>query len=76
LPEELGPWGSVYTRFNRWCKNGVFQKALTSLQEDVDWEWLMLDSSTVRAHHACVAKKKKKINTSGNPLVALRRKSI
>jgi putative transposase len=76
LPDELGPWNSVYTRFNRWCQSGVFLKALTSLQEDVDWEWLMLDSSIVRAHqHAHGAKKKREPNTSGSPLVVRLRKS-
>ena len=25
LPERFGKWNSVFQRFNRWCKSGVFQ---------------------------------------------------
>ena len=59
LPEEFGPWESIYTRFSRWCKAGVWRKVLTALQEgEMDCEWLMMDSSAVKVHqHAHGAKK-------------------
>ena len=28
LPERFGPWSSVYSRFNRWTKQGVWEKVL------------------------------------------------
>ena len=60
LPEEFGPWNSVYTRFSRWCKAGVWREVLSALQKQADWEWLFLDSTIVRAHqHAHGAKKKR-----------------
>ena len=60
LPDEFGPWNSVYTRFSRWCKAGVGREVLTALQKQVDWEWIFLDSTIVRAHqHAHGAKKKR-----------------
>jgi transposase len=56
LPERFGNWNSVYQRFNRWCKAGVFQKIMETLQ-DPDLGILLLDSTIVRAHqHAAGAK--------------------
>jgi transposase len=58
LPERFGLWNSVWKRFSRWARKGVWQKVFQHLQ-DVDLEWLILDSTIVRAHpHAAGAKKK------------------
>jgi len=55
LPERFGDWNSVFQRFNRWCKNGVFQTIMEKLQ-DPDLGVLLLDSTIVRAHqHAAGA---------------------
>lgn len=57
LPERFGKWNSVFQRFNRWCKRGVFQRILETIGGDPDLEYLMLDSTIVRAHqHAAGAK--------------------
>ena len=57
LPERYGPWNSVYQRFNRWSKAGVWERVFTALQ-DVDDEWLMLDSTVIRAHQHAAGQKK------------------
>jgi transposase len=58
LPERFGKHNSVFQRFNRWAKNGVWARVFERLQ-DPDLEWLMLDSTTVRAHqHAAGARKR------------------
>lgn len=49
LPERFGKWDTVYHRFNEWCKKGVWQRIFQSVQ-DPDLEWLMLDSTVIRAH--------------------------
>jgi transposase len=49
LPERFGKWDTVYHRFNEWCKKGVWQRILAVVQ-DTDLEWLMLDSTVIRAH--------------------------
>jgi transposase len=55
LPERFGNWNSVFQCFNRWGKNGVFQKIMESLQ-DPDLGALLLDSTVIRAHqHAAGA---------------------
>jgi transposase len=57
LPERFGNWNSVWRRFDRWARRGVWQKVFEALQ-DPDLEWLILDSTVVRAHpHAAGAKK-------------------
>jgi transposase len=57
LPPEYGRWHTVYTRFSRWTKKGVWQRVLTAIAHDPDFEWLAIDSTIVRAHqHAAGAK--------------------
>ena len=56
LPDRFGKWNSVFQRFNRWCKAGVFSEIMAQLQ-DPDLGVLMLDSTIIRAHqHAAGAK--------------------
>lgn len=57
LPERFGNWNSVFQRYNRWCKRGVWDRLLAVLRGDPDLEQLLLNSTTVRAHqHAAGAK--------------------
>jgi transposase len=57
LPERFGNWNSAWRRFDRWSRSGVWQRVFAALQ-DPDLEWLILDSTVVRAHqHAAGAKK-------------------
>ena len=57
LPESFGPWASVFTRFNRWSRAGVWQAVLEVLRGDADTEWVMLDGTVIRAHqHSAGAK--------------------
>ena len=57
LPERFGKYNSVFQRFNRWSKNGTWQRIFEELQ-DPDLEWLMLDSTIVRAHQHAAGQKK------------------
>ena len=57
LPSEYGKWFTVHKRFIRWAKNGVWQMIFNTLAVSADTEWLMIDSTIVRAHqHAAGAK--------------------
>ena len=57
LPERFGKYNSVFQRFNRWSKKGVWQDVFEPLQ-DPDLEWLMIDSTSVRAHQHAAGQKK------------------
>jgi len=74
LPERFGEWNSVFQRFNRWAKQGVWQHVFDAFQ-DPDLEWVMLDATIVRAHvHAAGARKKAAIsNSAGRAAASVRR---
>jgi transposase len=60
LPERFGLWNSVFQRFNRWSKSGVWGKVQRALQSP-DLEALLLDSTVIRAHqHAAGSPKKRR----------------
>lgn len=56
LPERFGPWGSVWKRFDRWAKKGVWKRVFDELQ-DPDLEWAIIDGTVVRAHQHAAGKK-------------------
>lgn len=59
LPPEFGPWNSVYQRFARWPRRGVWHRVFAQLAQDADFEEAFIDSTIVRAHqHAAGAPKK------------------
>ncbi|MFB9985719.1 IS5 family transposase [Mesorhizobium calcicola] len=60
LPERLGDYRSVKRRYYRWIGMGVLDDMLEMLAREADLEWLMIDSTIVRAHqHAAGARKVK-----------------
>lgn len=50
LPERYGKWKTVHKRFTRWAKAGVWERVFKQLTADRQNEYLMLDTSLVRAH--------------------------
>jgi transposase len=58
LPEVFGEWNSVFRRFSRWSEKGVWWRIFEAMSDDPDFEYLIIDSTVVRAHqHAAGAKK-------------------
>jgi transposase len=58
LPERFGHWNSAWRRFDRWARAGVWRRVFDALQ-DPDVEWLVLDSTVVRAHPSAAGAEKK-----------------
>ena len=50
LPERYGKWKTVYRRFSRWCHAGVWERVFEALAAGHDNQYLMIDSTIVRAH--------------------------
>jgi transposase len=50
MPERYGKWKSVHKRFTRWAKAGVWERVFAALLKDKKNEYLMIDSTIVRAH--------------------------
>ena len=60
LPGQLGDYETVKRRYYRWIEMGVLDEILAALAREADLEWLMIDSTIVRAHqHAAGARRQK-----------------
>lgn len=64
LPREYGKWNHVYQRFSSWAEKGIWYKMLYYFQQDADMEYIMIDSTILRAH-ACATPKKMPRNPKG-----------
>jgi len=65
LPERYGKWQTVYSRFRRWQRAGIWDRLLHARQAEadargeLDWSLHFVDGTVVRAHqHAAGARKK------------------
>jgi transposase len=60
LPERFGGYQSVKRRYYRWIEMGVLDEMLAVLAHEADLEWLMIDSTIVRAHSQAAGARKAK----------------
>jgi len=57
FPERYGPYTTVYKRFNRWRKAGVWDRLMNAIIAAHDGKVQMIDSSVVRVHQQAAAQK-------------------
>ena len=70
LPPRYGKYKSVHKRFSRWAKAGVWERVFRALISEPDNEYVMLDTTLVRAHQqAATGKGGVKIRLWGVPEV-------
>ena len=54
LPQRFGNWHTIYTRMNRWSKNGVLDRIFEQLQREqivrIKIEAVKMDSTIVKVH--------------------------
>jgi len=58
LPERFGAYQSVKRRYYRWIEMDVLDGMLVVLAREADLEWLMIDSTIVRAHQRAAGARK------------------
>jgi transposase len=58
MPERYGPWQTVYDRFRKWCREGLWDRILRRVQVrkmhdgDIDWSLFAIDGTVIRAHQS------------------------
>jgi transposase len=60
LPERLGDYETEKRRYYRWIEMGVLDDILAALAREADLEWLMIDSTIVRAHQQAAGARRQK----------------
>jgi Transposase and inactivated derivatives len=63
LPERYGKYKSLHKRFSRWAYGGVWKKVFHELVGDRKNQYLMIDSTIVRAHQQAATGRKKGAKT-------------
>ncbi len=58
LPERYGPRTTVYNRYVRWGRKGVWKAVFDALAQEVDDSLIFIDSSIVKAHRAAAGSKR------------------
>jgi transposase len=80
LPACFGPWKSVYTRYRRWCRRGLWKRMLASLTKARLGKCRSIDCSHVKVHRdganpaggqgsQCMGKTKGGLNTKITAMV-------
>ena len=65
LPERYGKWQSVYDRYRRWTREGLFDRILHRLHLEleadgrIDWSVFDVDGSNIRADRSAAGAGKK-----------------
>lgn len=76
LPASFGSWNSIYQRFARWEKAGVWERVFGELSKGGDFTDVLVDSTSVKAHqHAAGAAKKTAIKRLAGLAEGLQRSS-
>ena len=70
LPERLGDYETVKRRYYRWIEMGVLDAILAALSREAALEWLMIDSTIVRAHQQAAGACRQKGGRMPRALVA------
>jgi transposase len=67
LPERYGDWKNTHRRFSRWATAHVWEQVVEVLVKDAQNEYLVIDSTIVRAHQHAAGSKKKTTRRWGAP---------
>ena len=59
LPERYGKYKSLHKRFSRWAASEICEKVFHELPRDLKNQYLMIDSTIVRAYQQVATGRKK-----------------
>ena len=88
MPERYGRWQSIYDRYRRWTREGLFDRILhrlhVQLDDDgrIDWSVFDVDGTNIRADRSAAGARKKRAKQNppttdwGDPAEALARSFI
>ncbi|ASW03984.1 MULTISPECIES: IS5 family transposase [Burkholderiaceae] len=66
LPKALGRWHTVYVRFSRWRRTGVWERVIHAVADETEIKHVLIDSTIVRAHqHSSGAPQKNGLQALG-----------
>ena len=57
LPAMFGNWNSVFQRFRRWARKGVFERMFQALRGEPDFEYVIADGTICRVHQKATGAK-------------------
>ncbi len=57
LPSGFGNWNSIFRRFRRWAKAGVFESLFKALSNEPDFEYALIDGTIVSVHQKATGAK-------------------
>ena len=60
LPERYGPRTTVYNRYIRWARRGIWKGIFDALVEECEDALVFIDASIVKAHRAASGSKRGK----------------
>lgn len=58
VPERFGPWQTVYDRFRKWTRQGIWDQMLEAMRAlkqetgEIDFRLFAIDGSVIRAHQS------------------------
>ena len=58
MSEQYGPWSTIYNRFNRWSKAGIWDKIFDAIVGSHNVDTVMVDATSIRAHPSAAKLKK------------------
>ncbi|WP_108034002.1 IS5 family transposase [Burkholderia mayonis] len=65
LPKAFGRWHTVYMRFSRWRRKGVWERVIHAVADETEIKHVLIDSTIVRAHQHSSGARKKRSATLG-----------
>lgn len=70
VPERYGHWKTIYGRYRRWTREGLFDRVLKRLHLEldaegrIDWSQFNVDGSNIRADRSAAGARKKGLKES------------